>query len=386
MRLACLLTVALTILVIPAWGQDEPREGRGDGPRRGGRGPGDRGFGRMSVEMAAYQLSQELELTDAQKELYDELVDKYQAQARSRWQFSPETRELLDEYRTARREGNEERAQELREQIRAERGERAERGGVVQEFFQEVETILEPQQVETLHAFRDRMQQAVQERMEMRDMLRRLPEELNLTDEQRAAYEAALVESRQAMRRRAEEWGEQRAEMQAELREAEASGDDARVAELQEFLMTARPPEPDPTAFFDQLEPLLDAEQKAKLATLRNQFASTSGQGADLQQIVRAVRRLKVDGKQRDELKEIIQTANRAERAGPNTALARQQRAAAVKEQVLQALTPEQREEFEKLLTRDARGPRPRGDQKGEGGSERRGRPRGGAGRGGDAS
>lgn len=357
MRHASLIGLAALVLTLAAQAQPASRPGRGprDGP------PGPRGVG---LDAVADRLADELKLTQEQRTKYDALVAKFQAQANETAQESgrDELRALAEQLREARRSGDEQKAEEIRAQMRALR---PGRGGVVPAFLDEVATILTPEQQEVLSQFRDRQRQrddGARRGGDVRELIRTLPEELGLTDEQKTRFDELLAEHRQEMRERIDQAREARPQLEKELQQAHEAGDQARIAELEAQLEALRPEVAGFQDLFDRLQPILTPEQQAKLEKLRADLAARARPAAgDVQNLLRAARRLELNDEQEGKLRQIAQDARQAERQGAPDDPAQAELAKTVKSQLLEILTAEQKTEFERLLTaeRPGRGGRP---------------------------
>jgi hypothetical protein len=110
-------------------------------------------------------------------------------------------------------------------------------------------------------------------------------------------------------------------------------------------------------AFLEQVEQILRDDQKAVLEDFRQEFGiGREGEArdqADVRNIIRAARRVRLSGEQREEFRVIERDAMRARReirrrdAEGQAALA-----AKVKKQIVELLDPEQAREFEEHLQR----------------------------------
>jgi hypothetical protein len=356
MRTGWMISLAVFCLALPAQAQRERAAGGQERPgmRQGRRMAG--GPGQMSPDALARRLAQELELTDEQREEYAEIVASY----RQKWEElrgrGQEMRELARELREARESGNTERAEQIRQQMEGFRG-----GGeeVMLDFLDQVETILDEQQIQRLSQFRERMQRARedgQRRADMRQLIQRLPDELELSEEQRAEFQEILAAQREQFGQQRERWRELRPLME-ELREARAAGDEERVAELERELEQRRPRMPGSEELLEQIEQILTAEQKVKLAELRAQL-ERRGRELDARRILDTARRLDLNKEQRERLKEITREAMTVRGRVRMDAEARAELAKSVKRQILEMLDAEQAAQFERLLERGSRGER----------------------------
>jgi Spy/CpxP family protein refolding chaperone len=368
MRHAWIIGLAALVLTLTAQAQPAGRPGRGprDGP------PGPRGGG---LDVVAGRLADELKLTDEQRTQYDALVAKFQAQAAEPAQENnrEELRALAEQLRAARQSGDEKKAEEIRAQMRALR---PGRGGVVPAFLDEVATILTPEQQKILDEFRDRQRQrdeGARRGGDVRELIRTLPEELGLSDEQKTRFDELLAEHRQQMRERAEQAREARPQLEKELQQAHEAGDEARVAELEAKLEAQRPEVAGFQDLFDRLQSILTPEQKTKLEKLRAELTARARPAAgDVQSLLRAARRLELNDEQEGKLRKIAQDARQTERQGAPNDPAQAELAKTIKSQIIELLDAEQKAEFERLLADERPG---RAGRPGPGGRPGRGGP-----------
>lgn len=354
MRTRLIIALAALGLALPALAQPDPQRDRparpGRQPAEGLRGQWDGPRGRMPLSMLIRRLPEELQLTDEQREQYDEIAERYRALTE---RGGPEElRELAQEYRAARERGDTARADELREQMRTAAQERTQ---LATKFLDEVEPILDEQQRRTLERFRDRVRRPEAAPLEMQRLLEVLPDELELNPEQRAAFDKFMAEYEAGRSEQRARFEELRPLME-ELRAARAAGDTDRVQELQLELMRRRPAPVTPYAVLQQLEPLLTDEQRTKLADLRERYRvpDDADAPAELRAILEAARRVDLKPEQRDRMRDIIREATRAGR-GRLEPEQRAKLAETTKQEILKLLDAEQTAEFERLLERASR-------------------------------
>ncbi|MEW6249847.1 MAG: Spy/CpxP family protein refolding chaperone, partial [Planctomycetota bacterium] len=290
----------------------------GQGRPRGAPGPGTRGPGRQfSVEGMARRLARQLDLTPEQQQAMDALVTKYQAQP-----GRGDARELMREMRAAQQAGDEARAAELRAALR-DRGEATRTQ--MEQFFTELEPLLTDEQKLRLTDLRarSRMQRdAGQRGFGARELVRRLPDELALTPDQRTAFDALMAEQRAQWEQMGADWRGMR-EVREQLRQAREAGDEQRVAELEAQLQRSRPQPPNFDEFFSKLEPILTDEQKARLTQLRTdppQPGAARGRAPDVAQILRTAQQLELTDQQRQRLRTIAREVRSAERGAADAA------------------------------------------------------------------
>jgi hypothetical protein len=162
------------------------------------------------------------------------------------------------------------------------------------------------------------------------------------------------------------------------MREAREAGDDERVAELREQLEQTRPSqEALVEGLFEDLEDILTEEQLARLAEFRKSLDGPAGPGkrgeaGSVRDVLRAVKRLKLNSDQKEELREIERDAIRAYREisrkdrEEQATLARE-----VKAEIMEILDEDQGQEFEQQLRRVVGGRRGERDQRRERGERR---------------
>ena len=361
-----MLAVAFTVLILalPATAQTAPGS---NPPARRGRQPGPDGQAGVALGPMAQRLAEQLNLTPAQRELFDALVAKYQAQAEQSRGDRAELRELARQFRAARQSGDDARANELRSQMEERRAGRTQ---ILDAFVQELRPVLDEAQTKTLDQVQQRMRQgaaAGQQVAQVRNLVQRLPEELQLTEEQRAQFDTLVAEQRKQLQSQRATSDERRPLMK-ELQDARTAGDEERAAQLQAQLDQSRPTAPDFKDFFAKLEPILTAEQKAKLETLRSKNAAPGGP-VDVRAVLRAAKQLDLTEQQQERLKAIVREAQTAESKGPADVQTRGELAQRAKTQIVEMLDAKQVAEFERLLQRSERPDRRAQPARGDGGA-----------------
>lgn len=373
----------VVVLATPLWAREDKaqpqRQGRA--ARRAqaadaGKNQADRQGGARNVERRdrsdsplemAQRLANQLNLTPEQRTQFNTLITQYrtQWQAQQQGSQSPSMRALLQELRTARRNGDEAKAAELRAQLKAAGGAGRD---VMQSFFADVEKILTDEQVTKLDQLRRRFQNrpGVQDRMQQRAaFLDRLPAELEMTPEQQAAFEALREKGRtQLQAARAQQ--EELRPLRQELRQAREAGDDARVAELEAELKGKRPAGQAPGELLKELGDLLTPAQREKLQALVEENraglrAGGEGPALSLRQIASAAKQLNLDVAQREQLKQILREAQQARRPGADggSPPAPGEGVQALRDKIMDMLDADQKAQFEQLL--QARRPGPGG-------------------------
>ncbi len=293
----------------------------------------------------------QLELDEAQRAQFDQVAEPYRQRMQDmgrRW----------GEMRQAMRDGDQERVAALR----ADMPHGGEWGGMFTGLLDEVAPLLREDQLDRLYEMQDRMEGQRRQGEMYRRLMTDLPRELNLDDAQRQQWDELMASSREQQRER---WQEMRARWE-EVAAAEDAGDQERARELREQLREEMRPGPEQmlSTFFEQVEKILRDEQKAVLKNFRQEFGigregEARGQ-ADVRNIIRAARRVRLSSEQRDEFRVIERDAMRARREiRRRDAEGQAVLAAKVKKQIVELLDPEQTREFEEQLKRLDRRSRP---------------------------
>ena len=307
------------------------------GERRGGRERGPR------MERMFERVADELDLDEEQRVKFDEITAEQRERMREmgdRWR----------EVREATRDGDEERAAQLRAELREARG----MGSGMAESLEKLEPILRDDQVGKLWELQDRMQSRQGNWDRIRMVTNDLPDELELSDEQRDEFEHLLTTHREKMR---ESWSVMRPLME-EMREARQTGDDERVQELRQQLEDARPNQDVMIdGFLKDLEDSLTEEQLERLTKFRKRLTTggddkKSGAG-DVRNVLRAVKRLKLNSEQKEEIRGIEREAIGAYRKISRRDKEEQAHLAnEVKSEIADVLDSDQVKEFEEQLKR----------------------------------
>ena len=380
-----LLIISLA-LALPAMAQDDEqrdRDGHGDrqervqrrdrgdrqerGPRREGRGFG--GFGgerRGGMDRMAQRLVESLDLDDQQREQFEEIL----AGQRER---NEEMGQIWREIREANQDGDEQRAAELREELRAQGGQR--RGNPMTGILDELKPILRDEQMEAFEQLRERMGNMGGQGRGRNRGVENLIERLDLTEEQQREWDGIKSEQRHQGRNR---WEEIRPLME-EMREARESGDDERLAEIRAKFAEMRGGNRGGgnDARLEALEKILDDDQKRMLEEYREQAGRRGGRdernrAPDVRSIIQTAKRLDLDRDQKEELRDIEQEAGREQRAVRRDRQAAAALAETVKRDIMELLDDDQKRDFERQLNRAGRRTGRRGDDRREDGRRNR--------------
>jgi len=275
---------------------------------------------------------------------------------------------LMAEMRSARKENDWERVNELRDELR-----QIQIGRPMTEFFDEVEKILNDEQLETLAEIRAR---AASQRGRGRGPLAQLEglrDELKLNDDQARRWDQLYAELEDGLGKGKADPQETSALIQ-EIKKAAEQGDTERIRELRGQM-------PDPRGesdrliaeFLEQVERFLEPEQKETLDRFRHEMSRGRSRIA-VRDYFRFVSRLDLDEEQRQALREIEREARETERRARRDPAVQEQLLEEVQEQLRGMLTDEQVAEFDRWLERQSsrgsgwghRPDRPRGERRGK--------------------
>jgi len=319
--------VVLVTLTAMAFAQDAGQR------REGGRRAGRQGRG-PSLSQMIERLNEQLSFDEEQLAQIDKIVaahEESEQEVRAQWQ----------ELRAAMEAGDEQRAAELREQLRQQRGER---GRAIEAVFDKIEPLLREDQLETFRELRERMSQrrGPGDRGGMRQMIRELPDAVKMTDEQRQEFEELLNERRAMMRERMRE------------RRQPGEGDDIEPGE--------RRGRPDFAAMYDELfeqvAEILNEDQLKLLADYRARIEeerrrSGRQESDDVRTILSAAKRIQdLSSEQKESVREIEREALRSSRELRRDREGLAFLAAEVKADIIKLLNEKQAEEFQRNLER----------------------------------
>jgi len=343
MKRQMMAMLAILMLAIPVFAQDDRGEGRRGRGGRGGRGGG--------MERMFERAADDLKLDDDQRAQFDQMVARHQERTQ-------EFRALREEAREARENGDEQRLAELRDQMREEAGP----WDSASQVFDELEPILSEEQFDRFVEMRSEMQQRQERRREMRerreqyrDMVSELPAELKMTDEQRKQFDELVEGRRERMRERMRgmrpTWDQ--------MREARDAGDEQRVEQLRQQFEKMRPDEAAMRGeFLDDVNKMLTDQQKPRFASYRAKIEKRTTSAAtierdDVRVVLMAAKKLDLKPDQQRELRVIWREATRSMRdMGRSDSEARSGLAASTKQKVLNLLDPGQVEEYERHVDR----------------------------------
>lgn len=335
-------------------------------------------------EMAA-RLKKELSLDAAQTTQFDALVAKMRDNMGQQRGKSDEIKPLVEQMREAVKAGDSARANELREQIKAQRGP----SNPMEDFYTEVEGILRDDQKAALAKVRERSQPKLTrpERSPI-ERIAEMRERLELTPEQAPQFDRLAQELQSKLKNRAAATPDgAQMDVIADLKAAIDAGDTKRIEELKEELTSAAPNDPSDEAwddFYDGLGGFLSDAQMDKVDRARSHMIDGGGK-VDARTLLKLAHRLELSSEQRKQLRDV----ERAAREGAREA--RRERSTAgefdkkIEAQIREILTPEQTQEFDELLgkQRESAAKRPAGER--ERGGKRKARQNASEGGSGDA-
>lgn len=354
-------------LVGPALAQPEPAE-----KPRAGMGRRAQPLSREQARANTYQarierIRKKLNLTENQQEEYDRIANEFLQHGPSEVDRDRQ-QELLAEMRTARKESNWERVNELREELRQIQTRRP-----MSEFYDQIEKILNEDQLKTLAEIRAR---AASERDRGRSPLAQLEvlrEQLGLSDEQAERWDALYTELEGALGKDKAD-PEETNELIQEIVKAAEEGDTERVKQLRAQL-------PDPrgesdrliSEFLTDVERFLEPEQKAMLERFQREM-SRGRSRTNLRDCFRFASRLDLSEEQSRALRQIQQESRQAERQARRDPGAQERLFEEVQQEIRDLLTDEQVAEFDRWLAeqqsrgsgREPREKRPRGERRGK--------------------
>ncbi len=198
----------------------------------------ERGPARLGPVAQFRRLRAELKLSEEQAKRYDELFAELQDELKRKGPGSEEAEALVQELVKAVEAGDEARIADLKEQLSS----RAQNQDAIDRFLAEVERILEPEQVEILQGFRQRMR-AGRGRDDVEGMFR-IVRRLDLDEEQRRTLreiERDVRRETRDARRDPEAMAELTAKVQKELRDMLT---DEQVADFDRLLESQRSDRP----------------------------------------------------------------------------------------------------------------------------------------------
>lgn len=305
-RSAIAVLVLTTCAAVALAQPDGPRRPPGDGPPGGpGRGPGFRGGPGFGGGMMAWMMD-DLELDDAQRAKVEEIMGAQRQRMEAWGEKRMQLREAMDA-------GDEATAERLRKEMEAAGGDMR---NMMRQAADEIEPILNDDQFARFTEMRERMEQRQGQMERARRIARELPDALNLDDTQREQFEQMLEQRRSEMRER---FGGMQP-MWEQMREAREAGDKEKVAELRAQMEQMQPDmNALETGFFQQVEGLLRDDQKQALTQFRAQLggggdslADDSAAPEDLRQLMRALKRVRLNRSQKDEVRKIEREAQQS--------------------------------------------------------------------------
>lgn len=335
---------------------ERPREEPGDRPPRP---RADRPDARNFVR----DLQTDLKLNDAQRPQFERLAADYtKALEALRRESGGDGQRLRDQIESARRSGDTAKAEQLQAQAR----EALRKAGELRKnFLDGVEQILDDEQKKILQTYRvprerrGRGGEPGGPRRGWDHWVGTLPDELELTSEQRQQFDELVAKNNAALDRHREEV---RPLVEA-LRAAREAGDSDRVRELRKQIEEARAHVGGPDALLREIDTILTPAQREKLASLPKPGEGRGRDGMDPRRVLAVADRLDLTPEQNDKLREIGRSFRESTGKPSQNPDELKAQADALIAEIKALLTAEQTAEFDRLLSRaDRRGPRgPRG-------------------------
>lgn len=177
-----------------------------------------------------------------------------------------------------------------------------------------------------------------------------LPEALALREDQRKQFDELLLNLQESAEKR------DPATLYHEMQNAQRGGADSDGAVTRRFEEAFAQYETQVASFLERVDGILDPQQKAQFAPLREQALGYSGMRTagdrqpDAKTILRAARALHLDPAQRDSLDELTRTAARMVREAGREEQAQQAVSSLVMDELRRMLRPEQFSDLERRL------------------------------------
>ena len=310
-------------------------------------------------------LKRQLDLDEQQQQEFDEIVEKYKSEQGTD-QNTQQVEDLIGQMREARKNGDNDRVKEIQAQLRELRGDRS-----MEPFFAEVEKILHEDQLEKLAEIRSRMESRGMGPRGPMAQLERLRGELELNEDQARQYDEMFNELRSKMSPGGE-GGNQ--ELVQQLMQAVQENNQERIEELREQINASRGDQENlVTEFLDNVEKILEPQQKRTLEEFRRQMQSSRRGGTlQLRDYFQYASRLDLDSQQKEALRALQRESRDAERETRRDQAATSQLTEEYVKKIRDMLTDEQCAKFDQWVTEqqsreDRRGGRDRGDRRGRG-------------------
>jgi hypothetical protein len=292
----------------------------------------------------AKRIREQLELDADQQAEYDRIVDKYNKR-RGGAADSKRLRELEKELQRARQTGDDERAAEVRDEMRAARG-----GGPIEPFLDEIEGILRDDQLKKLVEIREELAEDSTRGPAALAELKTLRRRLRLSRDQDEQYDQRYEELKSDLAA-GRGGGEEMDTIVKELMKAVEAGDEERIQELRTQL-------PNPSAqaeiavahFLDDIEEFLEPEQLETLEAFRHRMDRGRGGKVSLREYFRFATKLDLDKEQQEALRDLRKQTQRSEREARRDKDALAALTAETQEELRSILTDEQCAEFDRWL------------------------------------
>lgn len=319
------------------------------------------GLPRSFFHGAARELIPRLQLDDLQIESLAQFIDHHQEQMSAQRRLMRDLRNKLADQREARAANDTSRIEQLESEIADLQAQRRDSGigpDPLQDFLDDVESILTEEQKPKFALYR----QENQDRRLFGDRIRRivldLPSALELDGAQKQKYDELLAALRAEIP--GSRWNAaDPAGVEQDILGADERGE-YDISDQIRARIAQRGPRPREALekFFQELETTLNDGQRQKLAGVRQAtIEPMHARAATLKAMLRAVHRLTLSEAQSDEMHALEDVLLRQEREVRGNADKLRAVAAEARTKILQILDGEQQQQFDRLLASDGRRP-----------------------------
>lgn len=319
------------------------------------------GLPRSFFHGTARELIPRLQLDDGQVQSLAQFIDHHQQQMSAQRRLMRDLRNKLADQREARAANDTSRIEQLEAEIADLQAQRRDSGmgpDPLQDFLDDVESILTEEQKPKFALYR----QENQDRRLFGDRIRRvildLPATLELDGAQKQKYDELLTALRAEIP--GSRWNAaDPAGVEQDILGADERGE-YDVSDQIRARIAQRGPRPREALekFFKELETTLNDGQRQKLAGVRQStIEPMHARAATLRAMLRAVHRLKLSATQSEEMHALEDVLLRQEREARGDADKLRTVAAEARTKILQILDGEQQQQFDRLLASDGRRP-----------------------------
>ncbi len=342
-----LLIVGLLIATPWVGAQQKPRKGAQSGATAIGLTPAPGPKRAGNVKGLITWLTRELDLTPEQQQQIRRLAKELVAVYSDGEQREVRLQELKNQIQEARQAGDDQRVDQLREQLRRLRSRNFQ-----QELIERIRPLLTAQQ-------QQRLEQMPLGRTSVRPQrgrpdqlhdIRRLRRELKLTSEQKKQFDEFYKELTDRLER-PELSDDSLVALVEELQQAAEAGDKQRISELRKELNSARKLTRQRAFdhFYEQLMPILTDPQREIVQRVRS---GRTGRPLDARRLLALARRLDLRSDQRRALHDLERETRQALREARRDRAARRKLAEEVEQRIRELLDDKQTARFDELLER----------------------------------